>query len=79
LKISDSFDKFAMEIEIPMDQEVYRYNEEKFVKLFKGKLLSREIDRLHGIDVTVCSWTDCILRNLQKSGGTTSARIASIF
>jgi hypothetical protein len=73
LKISDSLDQFSMEVEIPVDQE------DKFVKSFKGKVLAREIDRLHGIDAAICSWTDCTLSNLQKSGGTTNVSVPGIY
>ncbi|KAJ3257875.1 hypothetical protein HK103_004166 [Boothiomyces macroporosus] len=67
LKISDSLDVFAMEIEIPNDQI------EKFTKLFKGKTLTAEIDKIHGIEPSICSWTDCRFGNLRKTHGSTLA------
>lgn len=72
LKISDSLDVFAMEVEIPTDQE------SKFNASFKGKTLAREMDKLHGIEPALCSWIDAKLANLMKSGGSTSVGTSGI-
>ncbi|KAI8899055.1 hypothetical protein BC833DRAFT_619753 [Globomyces pollinis-pini] len=67
LKISDTLDDFVMEIEIPTE------NVDKFQKQFWGKTLAKEIDKIHGIEPSVCSWTDARLSKLIKSAGSTLA------
>lgn len=71
LKISDSLDHFAMEIEIPADQY------DKFNKSCKGKALGKEIDKLHKIEPSLCPWQDCKIFNIKKSGGSTHVDVIS--
>ncbi|KAJ3274987.1 hypothetical protein HDV01_001493 [Terramyces sp. JEL0728] len=47
---------------------------EKFNKQFKGKTLTAEIDKIHGIEPAICSWTDCKFGNLKKTHGSTLAQ-----
>ncbi|KAJ3305682.1 hypothetical protein HDV03_001090 [Kappamyces sp. JEL0829] len=76
LKINDSLDALACEIEMPNDQEVSvsvsKQRQSKFLKEVKSKTLSREIDKLHGIEPALCSWSDCKISNITKSGGSTN-------
>ena len=52
-------------------------DEEKFMKEFKSKTLTKEIDRIHGIEPVVSGWTDAKFSNLKKSKGSTMVNVNS--